>query len=207
MELADFVLRCCLAIAVGLLFSLDLPRKEWYWGIKAFLLLALGTALFAFFASRITHGPALFLPTLAIAASLFGGAAILHTKALSEGFSRASLIWIVMAVSLFLGGGWIFLGVVAAILVGMVMLFFKASLEKQEVLLSQYAMDIEVQKIGTLEKLEKMIASLRLRVQEKSVLKHDTIHVRLSYLATPVTHLVFSRRLFRLKGVANILQI
>jgi uncharacterized membrane protein YhiD involved in acid resistance len=143
---------------------------------------------------------------MAVSVSIISASMLFHYKKSKIAMPAVLSFWIVMAIGLFIGMGFWVIGVILTLLVT-VFLSVDQWLLPKDARLQEFGLIIDITKLKTLERVEKLLKFMPIRVIDKTATKGQLIHLELCYEAAPLTQHLFLKRLFSLKGIERLSKI
>lgn len=136
------------------------------------------------------------------AVALVMAVVVYRSHKLAIGLGKAAFMFVMMGVGLLVGSG---LLVPAATLAIICLIYFLVSdkLVGSKVV-SEYSLTIEVEKMAALSKVEDMLKKFQVYIHQKMIVKHDAIHIQLTYSTTQPTHSLFLKKLFTMDGLGEV---
>jgi uncharacterized membrane protein YhiD involved in acid resistance len=132
---------------------------------------------------------------------------IVGSKKIAVGLSITLKILLVSLVGLFIGSGYFNLGIFYTLLVSGLLFIIKKYnhnfIQEQEL----YSMSLEITEYNLLPKIADMLVKFNLNVTKKSLIRKEDIILSLNYQATPIENFLFTRAIFRLDGIGEIIKI
>ncbi|MGE4169096.1 MAG: MgtC/SapB family protein [Candidatus Margulisiibacteriota bacterium] len=206
---AHFITRSLFAIILGGLIGFEREYKNKPAGLKTHALLALGASAFTYLSVALSTGgdPGRIAAQIVSGIGFIGGGAIMHSKKVVHGITTASTLWVVSAIGMLVGAGYIVPGMIVTFFVLATLIYIKPLTkihnDKQE-----YAVTIELDNIGYLDILEDMINKFELQIERKELIRnHQTLQLDLAYGTSPITQHLFLKRLYLMGGLGKITKI
>ena len=204
----DFLLRCTVSMVLGAMIGLEREYKNKPAGIKTHTLICMGSAALTYLSFHFSpHGdPGRIAAQIVSGIGFIGGGTILQSKRMVKGLTTAASLWVVASVGMLVGAGFFLAGFLLAAVVTSVLVYFRP-FSTAERLRKLYYVTIEINKIDAIERIGNLIKKFQLAAGRRSIIKKKRIYVELNYMATPVAHHLFIRRLFKIKGVTSVVSI
>ena len=143
---------------------------------------------------------------MAVAVSIVSASMLFHYKRSRVAMPAVLSFWIVTAIGLFIGMGFWVMGVILTFLVA-VFLSIDQWILRKDSRLQEFGLNIDITRLKTLERIEKLLKYMPIRIIDKTATKGDLIHLELCYEAAPLTQHLFLKRLFSLKGIERLSKI
>lgn len=203
-----FVILCILSGLISFVFGLGQTDQTSAPVISpvSFLLIGIGTTVFSYLSFSLASS--FIIGQILIAICLLGGALIVKLPRTENSFFSASLLWITAGTGVLIGFHYIGHAILIFFLVGCFLLIFHFFKHIGKPYIKQYfVIDIEIQKLHCLDQIEYLLQKFNLAVLKKSIVKGDTIHLELEYYAVPLSHKLFLRKMYQIKGIGEIIRI
>ncbi|RAP37212.1 hypothetical protein DID80_04325 [Candidatus Marinamargulisbacteria bacterium SCGC AAA071-K20] len=143
---------------------------------------------------------------MAVSVSIISASMLFHYKKSQIVMPAVLSFWIVIAIGLFIGMGFWVIGVILTLLVTVFLSIDQWILPKDS-RLQEFGLNIDISKLQTLERVEKLLKFMPIRIIEKTATKGQLIHLELCYEAAPLTQHLFLKRLFCLKGIERMSKV
>jgi putative Mg2+ transporter-C (MgtC) family protein len=120
----DFVLKALLSIACGGLIGVEREIKQKPAGFRTNILICMGSALFMWLSIRVgldlssTRGdPGRIAAQVVTGIGFIGAGTILHSRGHITGLTSAAMIWVVSAIGMAIGGGYLAVAILTTVLI------------------------------------------------------------------------------------------
>jgi uncharacterized membrane protein YhiD involved in acid resistance len=178
--------------------------------INSYILVSLGATIFSYVTSiTIFDTDIIFmLATIVIAISFLATGFVIKTQNLKKDFSVSLTLWIMAIIGAIMGTKYYALGIEAGIFV-LIYFFVRRIFMKYSQTSHQkyFAINLEILKLNTIDAIEELAEKCRFQILSKSVVRSDNFHFEMEYMAHPLAHRVFLKKLFRIKDFGTIVKI
>ena len=204
----NFIVICVMSLIMGGAIGLEREYRQKPAGLKTHTLICIGAAVFTFLSDQFGYAgdPSRIAAQVVSGIGFIGAGTIMQSKQVIQGLTTASTLWIVAAIGMLNGAGFIIPGALLTLFVAIFLLitsyFYRSKRERE-----QYSLNIEIAKLQALDIIEDMIDKFDLNVEHKNLIRKDTLHLHINYTTTPLTQHLFLKRLFGLKDVGEIIKI
>ncbi|MFT5171762.1 MAG: putative Mg2+ transporter-C (MgtC) family protein [Candidatus Marinamargulisbacteria bacterium] len=212
----DFFGKCLLAVLAGSIIGFEREYRGKPAGVKTHVTICLGATALTFLSIHIADfispneytnfDPSRIAGQVVTGIGFIGAGSILHSRQTIKGLTTAATLWLVTSIGMLIGAGFI----VPAITVTFIALFFISLVthtNKSDAAKQRYSLSVEVKKLISLDVIDQMIEKFDIFVIDKKLVKGEHIYLELDYSTSPMIQHLFLKRLFRLKGVGDIIKI
>jgi len=200
-----FIYLCLFAIIAGGLVGYERERRRKPAGLKTHTLICLGAMMLTYLSlkSGSTGDPTRIAAQIVSGIGFIGAGTILQSKSIITGLTSASTIWLVAGLGMLIGANF---HMEATIVTVMVLIFLVGYrfFTRQSGPVRFYCLNIEINRVSALEKIEDMVDKFGLGLKDKQLTKSNTIHLEISYTTNSLTQHIFLKRLLRLPGVGQV---
>lgn len=200
-----FLSVCLGALFFGGLLGMEREYRQKPVGFRPVLLVCLVSAVLTFFAFHLSpkSDPAHVISEVILGVGLLGGAVMVYARQFLKGLKHAIGIWVAGSVGVLMGG----LFWQAAILLTFVSLccsLVSWIFCKSSAIQNLYSLSIDARTMSALAVVEDMIEKFGLIVEQKRMMKQDSLQLDVTYTATSLTHHLFIKRLLHTRGVGDV---
>jgi len=205
----DFLVKCLLAVVVGSVIGLERETRRKPAGLKTHVLICLGSALLAHMSLEFSEGgdPGRIAAQVVSGIGFIGAGTILHSQRIVKGLTTAATLWIVMALGMLIGGGFIWASLMATVIVAL-FLYFSKKVMGGKLAMAHYSLTIDIEKLGALKRVNNLVEKFGLYVDYKSFKRreHEMI-LELNYATTALNQHLFMKRVLELEGVGEVIMV
>jgi putative Mg2+ transporter-C (MgtC) family protein len=200
-----FIYLCLFAIIVGGLVGYEREKRGKPAGLKTHTLICLGSMMITYLSMKGGNAgdPTRIAAQIVSGIGFIGAGTIMQSKSVITGLTSASTIWVVAGLGMLIGANFHMEATTVTILV-LIFLDGYRYFTRQTGPVRFYCLNIEINRVSALEKIEDMVDKFGLGLKDKQLTKSSTIHLELSYTTNSLTQHIFLKRLLRLHGVGQI---
>ncbi|MSR88177.1 MAG: MgtC/SapB family protein [Candidatus Margulisbacteria bacterium] len=200
-----FLSVCLGALFCGGLLGMEREYRQKPVGFRSILLICFVATVLTYFAFHLSSksDPGHVVSQVILCVGLLGGAVMVYARQFLKGLKYAVGIWVAGSVGVLLGGMFwqaAILLTVVSLCCSLVSWVFCKSASIQNL----YSLSIDARTMSALAVVEDMIEKFGLIVEQKRMMKQDSLHLDVTYTATSLTHHLFIKRLLHTRGVGDV---